>query len=142
MRDALAILDLDVRTRVFRDQTELDVVKTVLSQARRANPGLAAMFDIEVETALGLRDYPVRRQITQHNESTGAFVRRLLRRRGVSWFFRPGRCGDAHDAAGSATAMPAHTMMLFQEIPGVSVHNHTSARYGGLRRIEPAIFPY
>jgi type VI secretion system secreted protein VgrG len=117
MRDALAILDLDVRTRVFRDQNELDVVKTVLGEARRANPSLAAMFEFEVETALGLRNYPARRQITQYNESTGAFVRRLLRRLGVSWFFRPGRAEHARalEVAGAAPAMPAHTMVLFQD---------------------------
>jgi type VI secretion system secreted protein VgrG len=115
MRDALAILDLDVGTRVFLDQTELDVVKTVLSEARRANPGLAATFEFEVETALGLRDYPVRSQIAQHNEGTGAFVRRLLRRRGISWFFRPGRADDARNDDGSPPTMPAHTMVLFQD---------------------------
>ena len=117
MRDALAILDLDVGTRVFLDQTELDVVQTVLGEARRVNPGLAAMFDFELETALALRDFPVRRQIVQYNEGTGAFVRRLLRRRGVSWFFRPGRAGEASEPAaanGSALA-PAHTMVLFQD---------------------------
>lgn len=117
MRDALAILDLDVGTRMFRDQTELDVVKTVLSEARRANPGLAAMFEFELETALALRDFPVRRQLVQYNEGTGAFVRRLLRRRGVSWFFRPGRAGDARapEAADGVPLVPAHTMVLFQD---------------------------
>jgi type VI secretion system secreted protein VgrG len=117
MRDALAILDLDVGTRIFRDQSELDVVQTVLSEARRANPALAAMFEFEVETALGLRVFPVRSQIVQYNEGTGAFVRRLLRRCGVSWFFRPGRAGDtrAPDATGGAPLAPAHTMVLFQD---------------------------
>jgi type VI secretion system secreted protein VgrG len=117
MRDALAILDLSVGTRVFLDQTELDVVKTVLGEARRVNLGLAAMFEFELETALALHDFPVRRQIVQYNEGTGAFVRRLLRRRGVSWFFRPGRAGDESEPAvadGSALA-PAHTMVLFQD---------------------------
>lgn len=117
LRDALAILDLDVGTRVFRDRSELDVVKTVLGEARRANPSLAAMFEFEVETALGLRDYPVRSQIVQYNEGKGAFVRRLLRRRGVSWFFRPGRADaeEAPDADGGVAAIPAHTMVLFQD---------------------------
>ena len=114
MRDALAILDLGVGTRVFLDQTELAVVETVLSEARRANPGLSAMFEFEVETTLGLRDYPVRRQIVQYNEGTGAFVRRLLRRRGISWFFRPGRASDT-GAAGAPPSMPAHTMVLFHD---------------------------
>lgn len=117
MRDALAILDLGVGTRVFRDQTELDVVQTVLSEARRANPGLAATFEFEVETALSLREYPVRRQIVQYNEGTGGFVRRLLRRCGISWFFQPGRPADAPtpNTAGAVPSVPVHTMVLFQD---------------------------
>ena len=66
MRDALAILDLDVNTRVFLNQSELDVVQTVLGEARRSNPALAALFEFEIDTALGVRalspaaaDHPV-----------------------------------------------------------------------------------
>src|SRR5450830_641509 len=116
MRDALAILDLGVTSRVFLNQSELDVVTTVLAEARRANPTLAAAFEFEVEASLGARSYPVRRQIVQHNEGTGAFVRRLLRRRGISWCFRPGRTSDsgALDGAGTAAPTPVHTMVLFQ----------------------------
>lgn len=117
MRDALAILDLGVNTRVFLNQSELDVVGTVLAEARRANPALAATFEFEYEASLGLREYPVRRQIMQYNEGTGAFVRRLLRRRGISWFFRPGRAIDSHapEAASASPPAPAHTMVLFQD---------------------------
>jgi len=117
MRDALAIMDLGVGTRLFRDQNELDVVKTLLGEARCTNPALAATFEFEIETALGLRDYPARRQIAQHNEGTGAFVRRLLRRRGISWFFRPGHAEDssATGPGGAVPAMPTHTMVLFQD---------------------------
>src|SRR5450830_1194911 len=116
MRDALAILDLGVTSRVFLNQSELDVVTTVLAEARRANPTLAAAFEFKVEASLGARSYPVRRQIVQHNEGTGAFVRRLLRRRGISWCFRPGRTSDsgALDGAGTAAPTPVHTMVLFQ----------------------------
>lgn len=117
MRDALAILDLGVNTRVFLNQTELDVVKTVLGEARRDNPALAATFEFEVETTLSLREYPARRQIVQYNEGTGAFLRRLLQRRGISWFFRAGRAASARasEADGSAASTPAHTMVLFQD---------------------------
>ena len=55
MRDALAILDLGASTRVFLNQTELDVVKTVLGEARRNNPALAATFEVEIDLALGMR---------------------------------------------------------------------------------------
>jgi len=117
MRDALAILDLSACTRVFLNQTELDVVKTVLGEVRRNNPALAATFEFEVDTALSLREYPLRQQIIQYNEGTGAFLRRLLKRRGISWFFRAGRSitSSSPEAEGRAPATPAHTMVLFQD---------------------------
>lgn len=116
MRDALSILDLGVGTRVFLNQSELDVVTTVLGEARRANPALAATFEFEIETTLGTRIFPERSQIVQYNEGTGAFIRRLLRRRGISWYFRPGRASDARasDPADDVAPLPVHTMVLFQ----------------------------
>jgi type VI secretion system secreted protein VgrG len=117
LRDALAVLDLGVNTRVFLNKTELEVVKTVLAEARRNNPALAATFEFEVDMALGLREYPVRRQIIQYNEGTGAFLRRLLKRRGISWFFRAGRtaAARAREDGGAAPPTPAHTMVLFHD---------------------------
>lgn len=109
--DALAILDLDVTTRVFLNKNELDVVRTVLYEVRQANPTLAIAFDIETDATLALQQYPARKQIIQCNESTGAFIRRLLRRRGISWVFRAGTtAGD-----GQARATPRHTMVLFHD---------------------------
>jgi type VI secretion system secreted protein VgrG len=110
LRDALAVLDLAVNTRVFLDKTELEVVQTVLVEARRDNPALAAAFDFELDPALGMRPDPPRRQILQYNESTGAFVRRLLKRRGICWHFRP----RPHDDDSDAPPALAHTMVLFR----------------------------
>ncbi|MBJ7314340.1 type VI secretion system Vgr family protein [Rugamonas sp. CCM 8940] len=118
VRDALAILDLDVHTRVFRNSSELAVVKTLLDEARLRMPALAAAFEFEVDTALELRQDPARSQIIQCNESTGAFIRRLLKRRGIGWFFRAGRAGadraDA-EAADARLGTPVHTMVLFHD---------------------------
>lgn len=131
MRDALAILDLGVTSRVFLNQSEIEVVKTVLAEARRGNPALAAMFEFEVETTLDARSAPERRQIVQYNEGNGAFVRRLLRRRGISWFFRPGRAVDsrAPEAVGSAAATPAHTMVIFQDAKRLAPSSAGSIRF-------------
>jgi type VI secretion system secreted protein VgrG len=116
MRDALAVLDLSVNTRVFFNQSELDIVQAVLREARKNIPALAATFEFEIETSLSLRQDPVRKQIIQCNEGTGAFVRRLLKRRGIAWFFRAGRASAANDQdAGDASATPAHTMVLFHD---------------------------
>ncbi|MBA5688183.1 type VI secretion system tip protein VgrG [Duganella sp. LX47W] len=115
MRDALAVLDLSVNTRVFFNQSELDIVQAVLREARSNIPALAATFEFELDTALSLRKDPVRRQIIQCNEGTGAFLRRLLKRRGIGWFFRPGRAATGGQGADEASATPAHTMVLFHD---------------------------
>lgn len=111
VNDALALLDLDVTTRVFLNKNELDVVRTVLSEVRQANPALAIAFDIDTDAALAQRQYPARKQIIQCNESTGAFIRRLLRRRGIGWTFRAGTTAES----GQAPATPRHTMVLFHD---------------------------
>src|SRR5450830_119177 len=149
MRDALAILDLNVNTRIFLNQSELDVVSTVLAEARRSNPTLAAAFDVEVETSLSAGTHAVRSQIVQYNEGTGAFVRRLLRRRGIAWYFRPGRASDVHVEA----LTPAHTMVLFQDakrLPQSSAgtirfhrdsateERDTITAFGAIRTLRPA----
>lgn len=118
MRDALAVLDLGLNTRMFRNVTELEAVQTVLSDARRHIPGMAGAFGVEVELALRLQEHPTRSQIIQHNESDAAFVRRLLKRRGISWFFRSGQPSRlyAHAPESAAPdATPCHTMVLFHD---------------------------
>lgn len=157
MRDALAILDLNVGTRVFLNKSELDVVQTVLTEARRNNPALAATFEFELDTALSQRDYPVRQQIIQYNEGTGAFLRRLLRRRGISWFFRAGRplSAGSSEADSSASPTPVHTMVLFQngkrlkESPAGTIRFHRNSAteerdsitaWSGVRTLRPGRF--
>lgn len=88
------------------------MVRTILEEVRQKNSALGATFEFEVDTALALRTDPVRQQIMQCNENTGNFIRRLLKRRGISWYFRPGRAA-ATNAAESTT--PAHTMVLFHD---------------------------
>ncbi|MBY0241046.1 MAG: type VI secretion system tip protein VgrG, partial [Burkholderiaceae bacterium] len=58
-------------------------------------------------------EFPRRAQIIQHNESTAAFIRRLLKRRGISWYFRAGSpaVGPEEDRS-RPYAAPCHTMVL------------------------------
>lgn len=114
VRDALAILDLSASTRVFLNQSELDVVRTVLNEIRHANPTLGVIFEIDASAVAN--EQPIRQQIIQSNESTGDFVRRLLKRRGIGWFFRPGRSSSADgESPEDAAYLPAHTMVLFSD---------------------------
>lgn len=106
LRDALSLMDQRVNTRIFRNLGEVDIVATLLGEWRRENPILAAAFDIDMS---GIRrTCPVREFTMQHNESDAAFVRRLCRRRGISWFIRP-----ATQNAGAPTAPPIHALVLF-----------------------------
>lgn len=116
MRDGLALLDLGADTRVFANATELEVVLTLLSEVRHRIPGIAAAFDMEVGMALALQEFPKRSQIIQHNESTAAFIRRLLKRRGISWYFRAGRPAIGPEEERSRPyAAPCHTMVLLHD---------------------------
>lgn len=110
VKDALAILDLSVTTRVFLNKSELDVVRTILYEVRQKNPALALAFDLETDLALAQQPCAARKQIIQCNESTGAFIRRLLKRRGIGWYFRADTAPDEGHAQ-----TPRHTMVLFRD---------------------------
>ncbi len=117
MRDALAILDLGANTRVFTNATEFDVIVTLLREARDQIPGLAAAFEMEAGPVLVREKFPKRSQIIQHNESTAAFIRRLLKRRGISWYFRAGKAAIIpREERSRPSASPCHTMVLLHHL--------------------------
>lgn len=45
MRDALAVMEGNINTRVFRDRDELDIIQLLLKQWQQKNSVLAATFD-------------------------------------------------------------------------------------------------
>jgi type VI secretion system secreted protein VgrG len=111
LRDALALLDLRVNSRVFRNKNEIEVIEFLFAEWIRNNPVLVGAFELEVDPLLGVRKFPKREFIRQHNESDAHFVRRLMKRRGIAWFIRNGhsRTGSANEQADA----PAHTLVLF-----------------------------
>jgi type VI secretion system secreted protein VgrG len=118
IRDALAIMEKRVNSRIFRNRNELAIVQLLFDEWRHANAVLAGAFEYEVDSLLdlaaGSTTHPAREQTMQYNESDAAFVRRLLRRRGISWCVRPGRSrGSAVDPAHDR--IPAHTLVLFAD---------------------------
>ncbi|QJD99094.1 type VI secretion system tip protein VgrG [Massilia forsythiae] len=106
MRDALALMKQRINTRIFRNQSEVDISVALVREWRKANPILAKAFDIDIS---GLRrTYPAREQTMQYNESDAAFLYRLWKRRGIGSGFRP--CDTGHPGKSD---MPGHVLFLF-----------------------------
>jgi len=106
LRDALALMEQRINTRVFRNANEVDISEALMREWRSINPVLAKAFDID--TSGVTKPGPARELTMQANESDAAFLRRLWKRRGIAWYIRPGlpsRSGGAEH--------PAHTLVLF-----------------------------
>lgn len=116
MRDALSVLEHRFNTRVFLDKNELDIIQLLVDEWRKRIPLLAATFDLVIDAGLAHRPGPRRQFIMQHNESDAGFVRRLLQRRGIAWFFRSGLAAGScrADSRGPAPRI-GHTLVLFDD---------------------------
>ena len=114
VRDALSVMDATRTTRVFRDKSELEIIELVLKEWQRNNPVIASTFDFDIHSGLLNRSLPKRALTMQLNESDAGFVRRLMQRRGIAWFFRPGRT-DRQSQAGGDVAGIGHSLVLFDD---------------------------
>jgi type VI secretion system secreted protein VgrG len=114
VRDALAIMEKRTNSRVFRYKSELEIVQSVCDEWRHGSTVLGRAFEVEFDPLLDMAKYPPREQTMQYNESDAAFIRRLLKRRGIAWCIKPGRSRtSASDPAGDRT--PAHKLVLFSD---------------------------
>ena len=102
LRDALSIMEKRTNTRVFRNKNEVEIVTLILDEWIQTNPIIGTCFHYEMDDLFAHLVYPQREFTMQYNESDAAFIRRLLKRRGIAWYFR----ADGSD-------YPAHTMVLF-----------------------------
>ena len=114
VRDALSVMDATRTTRVFRDKSELEIIELVLKEWQRNNPVIAATFDFDIHSGLLNRKLPKRGLTMQLNESDASFVRRLMQRRGIAWFFRPGRTDRQRQAGGDVDGI-GHSLVLFDD---------------------------
>ncbi|AVR94275.1 type VI secretion system Vgr family protein [Pseudoduganella armeniaca] len=89
IRDALAVMEKRINTRIFRNKNEVDIVQLLVGEWQHMSQVLATQFRLEVDPMVGMADYPQREFTMQHNESDAAFIRRLLKRRGINWHFTP-----------------------------------------------------
>lgn len=108
VRDALALMEHRINTRVFRNRNELDISEVILDEWRQNNPVLAKAFDVDWSHITGT--YPAREFTMQHNESDAGFLRRLWKRRGIAWFIRPGRASQPQ-----SQDTPTHALVLFDD---------------------------
>lgn len=106
VRDALSLLEKTCTTRVFRNASEVDITRAILKEWRTSNGVVGGCFDVDMRR---LKNYPQRAFTLQYNESTAAFLRRLWKRRGISWFIQPGT------ASAGQSGMPVHTLVLFDD---------------------------
>ena len=118
-RDALSILERRINSRVFMHRSDVAIVEIILVEWRQRSPALAAAFDFTFQVA-GSDRYPEREFTHQFNESDAAFVRRLLKRSGISWFFRP---------AGDGGETPVHEMVLFDEATNLKPYAGGAVRF-------------
>lgn len=150
--DAMTIMEQRVNTRIFRRLSWPQIVIVLLKEWLQIHGAMAAAFDYEFADGFRLENYPEREQTIQFNESDAAFVRRLLGRSGIAWFFRAGisRVLQQHRQATESTA--AHTLVLFdarsslaQNEAGIVRYHRDDAteqrdsvtRWGAVRRLQP-----
>ena len=121
IRDALAIMEHRNNTRVFREASEVDITNIILREWRQKNPLLARCFDFEFRL---IKSYPSREFTMQYNESDAAFLRRLWKRRGLAWFFRPGARAE------TPNNIPAsHTLVIFDDVCRLNQNQAGAVRY-------------
>ena len=115
VRDALALMEHRVNTRVFRDLNEVAISELLVREWQQVNPILAAAFDVDASGVT--QRYPARAFTMQHNESDAAFLRRLWKRRGLAWSMR-----HVSSNVSGRSAAPMHTLVLFDD-PGTLPRN-------------------
>jgi type VI secretion system secreted protein VgrG len=119
LRDVLSIMDKRINTRVFRNKDEVEIVQLILDEWRLGNRIVGICFKHELADFFDTISYPKREFTMQHNESDGAFIRRLLKRRGISWYFRADH--------GERTLF--HTMVLLNRPDSVRENAAGAVRY-------------
>ena len=115
IRDAMSIMQQRVNTRIFRRSSWPQIVSVILNEWAQSNRALVGIFDFEFAVGFRHDKYPEREQTVQFNESDPAFVRRLLARCGISWFFRPGCARARKQGNQAADSTATHTFVLFDE---------------------------
>jgi type VI secretion system secreted protein VgrG len=119
IRDMLAVMEKRINTRVFRNLDEVEILYRLRDEWHHSNPIVGPCFDVITDNIFDDMKYPKREFTMQHNESDAAFIRRILRRRGISWIFEPDV--DKH--------YPSHRMRLLNRFESVRANAAGTVRY-------------
>ncbi|GGY29121.1 type VI secretion system Vgr family protein [Pseudoduganella albidiflava] len=119
IRDMLAVMEKRINTRVFRQRDEVQILQTMCEEWQQNNPVLGPSFGVITDNIFDDMRYPKREFTMQHNESDAAFIRRILRRRGISWVFEPDK----------SKPYPAHRMRLLNRYESVGENAAGTVRY-------------
>lgn len=122
IRDALALMEHRINTRVFRNRNELDITQIIVDEWRRNNPVLARTFNVDWSHITGT--YPRRELTLQQNESDADFLRRLWKRRGIAWGTQSGST-----AALEHQDTPTHILVLFDDASKLPQNSAGTVRY-------------
>lgn len=127
--DAMTIMEQRINTRVFRRMSWPQIVIVVLKEWLQIQGALAEAFDYDFADGFRLENYPEREQTIQFNESDAAFVRRLLGRSGIAWFFRAGSSRALQHSSGRGDATTVHTLVLFDAQSSLARNDAGVVRY-------------
>ena len=105
--DALSLMDKRTNSRVFRSRSVVDILATLFNEWRQRSPALARAFEFDL-SGLSRDRYPARELTRQVNESDAKFVRRLLRREGITVFAKAGPAKPSNNAHDDT---PVHTLV-------------------------------
>ena len=106
--DALSLMDKRINSRVFRQCTVLEIVAVVMNEWRDRSSALAAAFRFDM-SGLDRDRYPSREFTRQVNESDARFIRRLLRREGITVFAKAGFAKQQRNVDHNT---PVHTLVF------------------------------
>ncbi|MFL9873507.1 type VI secretion system Vgr family protein [Paraburkholderia megapolitana] len=123
--DALSLMDKRVNSRVFRQKSLVDILTAFKREWQQRSPAFARAFDFDV-SGLDTKLYPAREITRQVNESDARFIRRLLRREGVTVF---AKAGQPKDNGGQASDTPMHTLVFCDDPMKLSECSAGTIRY-------------
>ena len=106
--DALSLMDRRTNARLFRSRSVPDILATLMNEWKQRSPALARAFDFDL-SALRADRYPARELTRQVNESDARFIRRLLRREGITVF---AKAAPVDGRRGVADERPIHTLVF------------------------------